>query len=497
VNTLRLALCLLLVAATAHAQAPRRNTSLGRRIVFQTPGGERAAEAKRRAGGEWEKRMADRRAPGELLVKFAAADVKSGRAFSRRAHARMGATVIREFPTLGWQLVRLPGNYTVEDAIKHYLAQPGVEAAQPNYLYRLAATPNDPRYLSGEQYGLAKIGAPAAWDVSTGSTSVVVAVIDTGIKYTHEDLQANVWTNPGETPGNGIDDDANGYVDDIHGADTRNNDGDPADDHGHGTHVAGTIGAAGNNGLGVAGVNWNVRLMGVKLFDAAGVATTANAVAALQYVTMMRGRGVNVRVSNSSWGGPPEAPDDDPALRAAFRAAGEAGILNVVAAGNSGRDTDAQPFFPASFAVTNLVSVAASDGSDLRAPFSNYGATSVDLAAPGVSILSTVINSGKYGTSSGTSMAAPHVAGAAALLAAHNPALSAASLKATLMNTVDQLPQWSGITVSGGRLNVAAALAAPTACSFALNSSAAAYVAAGGAGRIAVDTSANCEWAAA
>ncbi len=492
-NNLRLALRLSLAccaaAAIAHAHAPRaaaaqraRNTSAPQR---DAAGGRRsdAATHKSKPG----------RAEDELLIKF---DAKSAPSTLNRAHARAGARVLREFPALGWQLVRLPRALSVERALELYRAAPGVTAAQPNYIYRLAAAPNDPRYASGEMYGLAKIKAPTAWDISTGSPSVVVAVIDTGVKYAHEDLQANMWANPGETPANGIDDDANGYVDDVRGADVRNNDGDPNDDHGHGTHVAGTIGATGNNALGVAGVNWNVRLMAVKIFDAAGVATTAHAIAGLQYVTLMRGRGVNLRVSNSSWGGAPEAPNDDPALREAFRAAGAAGVLNVTAAGNDGRDTDAQPFYPANFRVTNLVSVAASDSNDNRAGFSNYGATSVDLAAPGSNILSTIIGTAKYGSSSGTSMASPHVAGAAALLSAHAPALSAASLKATLMNTVDQLPQWSLNTVSGGRLNVAAALAGPTACAYALSPPAAAFQVAGGTGGFTVDTSANCDWAA-
>ena len=485
-NTLRLSLCLSL--AFAVAPAPRAADSpAGKRPA----GAARAAATKRQTMAVEERKAG--RVEGELLVKF---DAKSAPAAPRRAHARAGAQVLREFPALGWQLVRLPRALSVERALELYRADPGVLAAQPNYSYRLAATPNDPRYASGEQYGLQKIGAPAAWDASTGSPAVVVAVIDTGIKYTHEDLLANVWTNPGETPANGIDDDANGYIDDLHGADTRHNDGDPMDDHGHGTHVAGIIGAAGNNGVGVAGVNWSVRLLGVKMFDAAGVATTATAVAALQYVTLMRERGTNIRVANSSWGGAPEAPSEDPALKEAFRAAGAAGVVNVCAAGNQGRDTDAEPFYPASFRVPNVVSVAASDANDNRASFSNYGATSVDLAAPGVSILSTLISASNYGFLSGTSMAAPHVAGAAALLAAADPTLSAASLKATLLNTATPLPQWSRLSVTGGRLNLAGALAAPTACSFALSATSAHFAAAGGAGVFTVDAAANCDWAA-
>ncbi len=352
----------------------------------------------------------------------------------------------------------------MEEGIARYRSLSGIESVQPNFIYRTQATANDPRF--NELYGLNKIQAPVAWDTTTGSPSVVVAVIDLGVDYNHEDLSANMWRNPGETgldsggqdkAVNAIDDDGNGYVDDVFGVDTINHDSNPMDDSGHGTHVSGTIGGIGNNGTGIVGVNWNVRIMAIKSHGADGNGTSASVVEAFQYAAMMRRRGINVRVTNSSWGGAPEAAEYDQALKDAIDAAGNTGILNVCAAGNSNRDNDALPFYPASYDSPSIMSVAASDQNDDRASFSSRGATSVDLAAPGVLILSTLRGS-TYGFFSGTSMATPHVAGAAALLWAHGPHLTVTQVKATLMNSVDVLPQWAGLTVTGGRLNLARAV---------------------------------------
>ena len=432
---------------------------------------------------------------GELLVQFANAQAMRN---ARALHAQAGATLVREFTFAPWQQVRLAKGVSIDAALACYRALPGVVAVQPNYRYAVAdTTPNDPRYLSGEQYAHAKIHTPTAWDMTTGSSSVVVAVIDTGIRYTHEDLAPNMWHNPGEIPGNGIDDDANGYIDDVYGIDTQAGDSDPTDEFNHGTHVAGIIGAVGNNALGVAGINWTVKIMAVKMFDASGNGTSATAIAAFDYVIMMKRRGTNVRVTNNSWGGAPEAPAFDPALRSAIDAAGQADILNACAAGNSGSNNDATLFYPASYDLPSIIAVAASDSNDNRASFSSYGATTVDLAAPGVSILSTIKTSDTaYGFLGGTSMASPQVAGAAALLAAHNPTLSALSLKASLMNNVDVLSQWTGLVVTNGRLNVARALQTPTVCSFGVAPASAMFTESGGTGSVSVTAAAGCSWLA-
>src|SRR6266568_3634701 len=281
--------------------------------------------------------------------------------------------------------------------VLHKLMKGGlVELIEPNFKVSVNRVPNDPQF--GALWGLNNIGqtggvagadidAPEAWDTTTGSNQVIVAVIDTGIDRTHPDLAPNIWVNPGEIPGNGIDDDGNGYVDDVYGYDFYNRDADPSDDHGHGTHVAGTIGAAGDNGIGVAGVNWNVRLMSVKFIGADGFGFTSDAIDAVVYATDM-----GARVMNNSWGG----GEYSQALADAISAANAAGVLFV----------------------------AATDASDNLASFSNYGPGSVHLGAPGVSIFSTVPAAGNpccsdpsgYKYLSGTSMAAPHVSGAAALL---------------------------------------------------------------------------------
>ena len=364
----------------------------------------------------------------------------------------------------------LPGQLLLESSacsseILSYLEGHGfVSSFEPDLpisvsTFSATSTPNDPRY--GDLYGLhntgqsggtidADIDAPEAWQVSTGSRDIIVGVVDTGIDYTHPDLAANMWVNPGEIAGNGIDDDGNGFVDDVHGYDFANNDGDPFDDEGHGTHVAGTIGAVGNNGLGVAGVNWEVSLMGLKFLDANGSGSTSDAVQAINYATMMRNQyGQNVRVTSNSWGG----GGSSNAMRQAIEAGSEADILFVAAAGNDGMDNDSNPQYPASYTSNAVISVAATNRNDTLAGFSNYGATSVDLAAPGVGIVSTV-PAGGYSSFSGTSMATPHVAGAAALALAVDPTLTVSQLRTGLLGTVDAVGGLSGKTVTGGRLNV-------------------------------------------
>lgn len=431
-------------------------------------------------------------ADGELLVKY-----KNGTASKAAvvSNLRIKARVVEEFSDLKWQRVKIPADLSLSEAVEFYKSNPEIESVQPNYYYRLLNTPNDARVA--ELYGMQKISALGAWDLSTGSASVVVANIDTGVKYTHEDLAANMWRNAGEIPGNNADDDGNGFVDDYYGWDFFYNDADPMDENGHGTHTSGTIGAVGNNSLGVAGVNWNVRIMAIKIYSPSGNGTTsAMLINAYNYIRLMKNRGVNIRVTNNSYGGCDEACGYDQATKDAIDALGNAGILQVFAAGNNGRNIETTPFYPASYDSTSILSVAASDQNDNRAGFSNFGTTSVDLAAPGVGILSTVVSAANYGGASGTSMATPHAAGAAALLSAYNPSLSAASLKATLMNTVDALSQWSGAVKTGGRLNVARALQAPTVCAFTFDKNFLAASSGGGTFSFNVTAPTNCEYAA-
>lgn len=429
-------------------------------------------------------------AAGELLVKFKSAATLP---LIAEVNRRIGGTIKEEFADLGWRRIKLPEHLSIKEATAAYLNDAAVEAVQPNYYYHLLATPNDTQF--GSLYGMQKISAPAAWDLSTGSAATVVAVIDTGVKYTHEDLAANVWTNAGEINNNGIDDDQNGFVDDFYGYDFFYNDANPFDENGHGTHVSGTIGAVGNNGLGVAGVNWNVRVMAIKIYDSDGYGTTsAMLINAYNYVRLMKNRGINIRVTNNSYSGCDEACGYDQATKDAIDALGNAGVLQVFAAGNDNRNIETTPSFPASYTSPTILSVASSTASDARSGFSNYGNVSVDLAAPGSGILSTYL-SPNYATLSGTSMATPHTAGAAALLASYNPSLSVASLKASLMNTADALAQWNGIVKTGGRLNVAQALANPTVCSFALDQSSIAIPTKGGYYTINVIAPPNCDGA--
>ncbi len=429
--------------------------------------------------------------PNELLIKF---DSPAEASRSVAKLTGLGSSVIEGFGELGWQRIKLPAGLAVDDAIARYQKLDGVSAVQPNYYYRLLAIPNDPDFGLAGMYGLTKIGAPAAWDFSTGSANVVVANIDTGIRYTHQDLAANIWTNPGEVNGNSIDDDNNGFVDDFYGWDFRYNDSDPVDQNGHGTHTSGTIGAVGNNMLGVVGVNWNVRLMAIKIYSPTGTDTTsAMLINAYRYVLLMKNAGVNIRVTNNSYGGCLEACGFDQATKDAIDALGDAGILNVFAAGNLGTNNDVAPHYPSNYTSPSILAVGGSNSTDARA-FS-YGLVSVDLAAPGVGIRSTTASSdSSYGNSSGTSMATPHVAGAAALLSAYNPSLSPASLKATLMNTVDVLPAFVGFNRTGGRLNVGNALQNQTVCTFNLSNSAVTATTKGGYYSVNVTAGQNCDY---
>lgn len=373
----------------------------------------------------------------------------------------MGISVLRSYRLAPILHVRVAAGTSAETAVTQLGTVSGVRYVEPNRVRTFnATTPNDPRF--SEMWGLnntgasggvddADIDAPEAWDVTTGDNSIVVAVIDSGIDYTHPDLAANMWVNPGEIAGNGIDDDGNGYIDDVNGYDFGAGDADPMDDIvGHGTHCAGTIGAVGNNGLGVVGVNWNVKLMALKIADAAGGLSSAAIIEALDYAVTM-----GARVSNNSYGGYWYSQAEYDAIAAAQ----SAGHLFVAAAGNDMNDNDTFPAYPASYDLDNIIAVAATTSSDDIAWFSNYGATSVDLGAPGEGILSTLPTGGSqmgtdYGFSDGTSMATPHVTGAAALVLAADPTLSYATVKAALMGNVDKVAALDGLCVSGGRMNL-------------------------------------------
>ena len=271
--------------------------------------------------------------------------------------------------------------------------------------------------------------------MTTGSKDVVVAVIDTGIDYTHPDLSANMFRNEPDCNSNGIDDDGNGQIDDCFGIDTANNDSDPMDDNHHGTHVAGTIGAVGNNGLGVVGVNWTVRLMACKFLSASGSGTTADAIDCLEYVKLMKDRGVNIVATNNSWGG----GGFSQALFDAIEAHRARGILFIVAAGNEFSNNDTTPSYPASYSLSNILAVAATTRTDALASFSNFGRRSVHLGAPGSEILSTTPGN-TYSIFSGTSMATPHVTGVAALLAAQDPTRDWRVIKNLILAGGDTLP---------------------------------------------------------
>jgi subtilisin family serine protease len=320
---------------------------------------------------------------------------------------------------------------------------PGVIlAASPDFEVSVTAIPNDTNYSS--LYGMTKISAPDAWDINTNAHDVVVGIIDTGIDLSHPDLSGNLWTNTGEIPANGIDDDGNGFIDDIHGYDFHNNDGDPTDDNGHGSHCAGTIGGKGNNGLGVAGVAWDVKMAGLKFLGSNGSGYLSNAIRAINYANMM-----GFPITNNSWGG----GGFSQVMHDAIQAAGTSGMLFVAAAGNSGYNADYSPMYPAGYTLSNIISVAATDSADELAYFSNYGANSVDVAAPGVGIYSTY-KYGQYATLSGTSMATPHVAGMAAVILGANPQFSALQIKDSILNNTDYKSNLVGMVATKGRVNL-------------------------------------------
>ncbi len=351
--------------------------------------------------GKKDERITEEFKKGELLVKFKKSTPKTDKSL---VHIRHGATRIEEFGNLRIHRIKLEEGMSVEEGIASYQNEPDVEYAEPNYRVAVQSFPNDPLFYqlwglnnTGQTGGTpgADISAPGAWDFTTGNNNVVVAIIDTGVDYTHQDLAANMWINPGEIPGNGIDDDGNGYVDDIYGIDVINNDSSPFDDCGHGTHVAGTIGASGNNSIGVTGINWRIQILACKFLDRTGGGYIDGALKCLEYVRSLKDRGVNIVATNNSWGGGGYSQ----ALYDAINAQRE--ILFIAAAGNSHADNDQTGFYPADYFLPNLIAVAATDHNDNIASFSNYGRRSVFVGAPGANVLSTLPASNLWGITGG------------------------------------------------------------------------------------------------
>ena len=356
-----------------------------------------------------------------------------------------------------------------ERVAEEYRALPEVEYAEPVFnVYADHGSPakhkhaNDVRF--GEQCSLentgqndgmagADIGVMRAWFKTTGSSRVVVAVLDSGVDYTHRDLMSNIWMRPDDLPA--YVDDELGEFNDQYGFNATDNWRDPMDDNGHGTHCAGIIGAEGNNNFGIAGINWNVEIMPLKFLSAGGSGTTKDAIEAINYVIDRKRKGVNVRIISASWG----STQRSKALSDAIRRAGDEGVLFVAAAGNNGDDSDKRPHFPAGYYLPNMVAVAALDRHDKLAGFSNYGAKSVHIAAPGKEILSTWLG-GEFYVASGTSMATPEVAGVAALILSTDPQMSVKELRDRLLNSVDKLDSLKGKVSTGGRVNAAKAVGA-------------------------------------
>ena len=369
-----------------------------------------------------------------------------------------GIQEIKHFSFIDVYLYSTFGNK--EGKIEELNKNPNIAYAEPDYIVHIASTyPNDPFWT--ELWGLhntgqtggavnADINVPEAWDFSTGSSEVIVAVNDTGVDYDHPDLNANMWINPFEIPDNGIDDDGNGYVDDYYGINVITDSGDPMDDNSHGTHCAGIIAAAGNNEIGVVGVCWTAKIMALKFLSSEGEGFVSDAIECIGYAIDK-----GVHIINASYG----SPSYSQAEKDAVEALEASGIIFVAAAGNDGLNNNTTPFYPSSYDCDNIISVAATDHFDNLCAFSNYGNLSVDVAAPGEQILSAVPtwywgpDSIPYGYASGTSMAAPHVTGLAALIKSYRPTISWQQIKNFILNGADNRPSLNGKLLTEGRIN--------------------------------------------
>lgn len=417
--------------------------------------------------------------PGQVLIKLKTANATSR--ISTDILTAVQGTIAEEIRTGAMEmanarkgtksgdLILVDSKLGTMEAIEKLIQMPEVEYAEPNWIYQHFATSNDPYFTNGSLWGMSannnQFGtqASSAWaSGKLGSASVYVGIIDEGYMYEHEDLAANAGVNPGETAGNGIDDDGNGLVDDVYGWDFDGNNNTVFDGTGddHGTHVAGTIGGVGGNGKGVAGVVWNVKLLSAKFLGRRG-GSTANAIKAVDYFTdLKQNQGLNIVATNNSWGGGGYSQ----ALKDAIDRANAAGILFIAAAGNSGTNNDASASYPSNYDSPNVIAVASITSSGALSSFSQYGATTVDIGAPGSGIWSSVPASGGkgknatigsgYASYNGTSMATPHVTGAAALYASLNDGATAAQIKAAILSSATPTPSLAGKTVTGGRLNV-------------------------------------------
>jgi thermitase len=365
-------------------------------------------------------------------------------------------TVVAQYAAMSDKVEYAEPNFTIK------LDDPIQKESLDDLVYRtpLFPHPNDPQFA--DQWALHNIGqnggkeradidAIKAWQTTKGSADVVVAVLDSGVDFTHVDLRENMWFRPESVPA--YTDDELGSFNDLNGFNGTDKISDPMDDNGHGTHCAGIIGAEGDNGIGVTGVNWKVKIMPLKFLGRGGFGTTDDAIEAINYAIDRKNHGVNVRIISASWG----STSYSRALEDTIRAAGDAGILFVAAAGNDGSNNDSWPHYPSNYDLPNVISVAALDRSDSLASFSNFGVKTVQVAAPGKEILSTWLND-SYREASGTSMATPYISGVAALIVAHEPKITVAKLRERLLKAVDKIDSLTGKIASGGRINAAKAL---------------------------------------
>ena len=459
---IHIALALVLILVAAFAGQLNRWRKQWKSQVGMLP----ASEKKQPATAE-EIALSETRNFGrpEVLVKFkSGVSLETIETLTTRLNDRVEDRIEN---IAGWTSIDDLDNADADTIVAKYSSLPEVEYAEPNFEISLDEAgpldpilPHDPQFTdqwalanSGQRGGKqgADISATLAWATTTGSENVVVAVLDSGVDYNHEDLRENMWKRPASM--DPYQDAELGTIDDEYGFSAIEGLPDPMDDNGHGTHCAGIIGAEGENNLGIAGVNWKVQIMPLKFMSSGGFGTTKDAIEAINYVIDRKKAGVNVRIISASWG----STQKSRALEEVIRKAYENDILFVAAAGNATTDNDRRPHFPSSYDVPNVVSVAALDRNDQLAKFSNYGAKSVAIAAPGVEILSTWLGN-SYEEKSGTSMATPVVAGVAALILAENPRMSVDDVRKKLMGSTDPIVALKGKTVSGGRINAAKAL---------------------------------------